>query len=82
MPPPPGEAGTRFRNPKSMAPSELFSKTVDGVLCPLCLSKNYTLIARREPQRGILQTVYLCGDCRSYFGDAREFDGAAGSGKT
>jgi hypothetical protein len=64
-----------------MAPSESFSKTVQGVLCPLCLSKNYALIARREPQRGVLQTVYLCGDCRSYFGDPREFNDAPRSVK-
>ena len=63
-----------------MAPRELFSQPVQGLLCPLCLSHTYSLIARREPKRGILQTVYLCGDCRSYFGDAREFDGKNESG--
>jgi len=57
-----------------MAPREPFISPVPGLLCPLCLSKNYSLIARRDPKRDILQTVYLCGDCRSYFGDVREFD--------
>jgi len=63
-----------------MAPRELFNKPVQGLLCPLCLSHNYSFVAQRDPDRGILQTVYLCGDCRSYFGDAREFDGKNGSG--
>ncbi len=58
-----------------MAPRELFHKPVGGLLCPLCLSRNYTLVAGRDPTRGILQTVYLCSDCRSYFGDARDFEG-------
>ena len=61
-----------------MAPKEAFNKTVPGLLCPLCLSKNYTLVAHRDAKRGILQTVYLCSDCRSYFGDQREFDGKSG----
>jgi hypothetical protein len=56
-----------------MAPREPFSKPVQGLLCPLCLSPNYTLVAERDPARSIQQTVYLCSDCRSYFGDVREF---------
>jgi transposase-like protein len=64
-----------------MAPRELFSKPVNGLLCPLCLSGNYTLVAERDTKRGILQTVYLCSDCRSHFGDAREFDARDGDGK-
>jgi hypothetical protein len=57
-----------------MAPREPFTSPVQGLSCPLCLSRNYTLVAERDPERGIRQTVYLCSDCRSYFGDAREFD--------
>jgi uncharacterized protein YlaI len=64
-----------------MAPKEAFNKPVEGLLCPLCLSRNYTLVARRDAARGILQTVYLCSDCRSYFGDAREFDGKSNDAK-
>jgi hypothetical protein len=58
-----------------MVHRESFNKPVAGLLCPLCLSKNYSLVAKRDPEHGIRQTVYLCADCRSYFGDAREFDG-------
>jgi hypothetical protein len=58
-----------------MAPRESFNKPVQGLVCPLCLSPNYALVAKRDPEHGILQTVYLCGDCRSHFGDGREFDG-------
>jgi uncharacterized protein YlaI len=61
-----------------MAPRELFNKPVTGLLCPLCLSRNYTLVTQRDRKSGILQTVYLCSDCRSYFGDVREFDGDGG----
>ena len=61
-----------------MAPREAMNKPVQGLLCPLCLSRNYTLVAQRDPKRGILQTVYLCSDCRSYFGDSRDFDGRDG----
>jgi hypothetical protein len=63
-----------------MAPRELFGKPVKGLLCPLCLSRSYTVVAERDPKRGILQTVYLCSDCRSYFGDVREFDATDGDG--
>jgi hypothetical protein len=55
-----------------MAPREPFVSPVPGLLCPLCLSNNYTLVAKRDPSRGILQAIYLCGDCRSHFGDMRE----------
>lgn len=65
-----------------MAPRELFSQPVNGLLCPLCLSNGYSLVARRNPKRGILQTVYLCNDCRSYFGDVREFDAKGDGGGT
>jgi transposase-like protein len=58
-----------------MAPREPFSRPAQGLLCPLCLSKNYTLVATRDSKRGILQTVYVCGDCKSHFGDVREFGG-------
>jgi hypothetical protein len=58
-----------------MAPREAFNDPVQGLHCPLCLSRNYTLVAGRDTERGILQKVYLCGDCRSYFGDVRAFDG-------
>jgi transposase-like protein len=66
-----------------MAPREHFTGPVPGLACPLCLSTNYTLVAARDPKRGIAQTVYRCGDCKSYFGDAREpeagADGSAGN---
>jgi transposase-like protein len=61
-----------------MAPREPFGTPVPGLVCPLCLSKSYTLVTERDVQRGILQKVYRCGDCKSYFGDARER--AAGNG--
>jgi len=60
-----------------MAPREPFTGPVPGLLCPLCLSTSYTLVAEPDPKRGIVQTVYRCGDCKSYFGDARE--GRAGN---
>ena len=64
-----------------MAPRELFGKPVQGLFCPLCTSPNYTLVAERDAERGILQTVFLCGDCRSYFGDSRQFDGNSEGGE-
>jgi len=57
-----------------MAPRELFSAPVPGLVCPLCASKSYARVAARDPERGVLQTVYRCEGCKSYFGDAREFD--------
>ena len=57
-----------------MAPREPFSTPSQGLACPLCLSQNYTLVAERDRQRGMLQKVYRCDDCKSYFGDPREFD--------
>jgi transposase-like protein len=55
-----------------MTPREPFTSPVPGLVCPLCLSKSYTVIARRDPERGIPRSVYVCGDCKSHFGDARE----------
>lgn len=54
-----------------MKPRERFSGT-PGLACPLCLSKSATLIAARDPERGLMQTIYRCGDCKSYFGDPGE----------
>jgi hypothetical protein len=61
-----------------MAPREPFTSPVLGLSCPLCLSRNYTLVTERDPKRDIVQKVYLCGDCKSYFGDARERAGGGG----
>ena len=58
-----------------MAPRESFNNPVKGLLCPLCQSNNYTLVAGRDPAHGILQSIYLCNDCRSHFGDLHERDG-------
>ena len=63
-----------------MAPREPFTGRVPGLCCPLCLSGNYTVVAERDPRRGIVQTVYRCADCKSYFGDGRETDAGAASG--
>jgi hypothetical protein len=63
-----------------VAPRQPFTGPVPGLVCPLCLSGNYALVATRDPKRGIVQTVYRCGDCTSYFGDAREPGAGAPSG--
>jgi len=55
-----------------MVSSESFSNTVPGLACPLCLSRNYTLVAKRDAKRGLIQTIYRCEGCKSFFGDARE----------
>jgi hypothetical protein len=64
-----------------MTPREPFSAPVPGLVCPLCASKSYTRVAARDPERGVLQTVYLCEGCKSYFGDSREFDRGNGTGR-
>jgi len=58
-----------------MAPRERFNDVVPGLVCPLCLSKSFTLVTEPDPKRGIMQRVYRCADCKSYFGDAREARG-------
>jgi DNA-directed RNA polymerase subunit RPC12/RpoP len=55
-----------------MKPRERFSGPVPGLACPLCLSKRYTLVTDRDPTRGLIQSIYRCADCKSYFGDTRE----------
>jgi hypothetical protein len=61
-----------------MAPREPFTHTVPGLVCPLCLCGHYTLIAGQDRRRGLLQNIYLCGGCKSFFGDSRQFDGSPG----
>jgi DNA-directed RNA polymerase subunit RPC12/RpoP len=61
-------------------PRERFSGT-PGVACPLCLSKNATRVTARDPKRGLMQTIYRCGDCKSYFGDLRETQSAPRASK-
>ncbi len=55
-----------------MVSRERFSGPVPGLACPLCLSRSYTVVAGRDPKRGLVQSVYRCEGCKSYFGDLRE----------
>jgi hypothetical protein len=65
---------------KFVVPRESFTPDVPGLACPLCLSRHYLLIAKRDPGRGLLQSIYRCEGCRSYFGDARELEAEDGPG--
>jgi hypothetical protein len=52
-----------------MALRERFSGSASGVACPLCLSKSCAVVACRDPSRGLIQTIYRCEGCKSFFGD-------------
>jgi DNA-directed RNA polymerase subunit RPC12/RpoP len=53
-------------------PRERFSSPAPGVACPLCLSKSFTIVTARDLKRGLTQSIYRCGECKSYFGDPGE----------
>jgi DNA-directed RNA polymerase subunit RPC12/RpoP len=55
-----------------MASREHFGGPVTGVACPLCSSRSYTIVSRRDPGRGLVQTLYRCEGCKSYFGDPKQ----------
>jgi hypothetical protein len=55
-----------------MAPRERFGAQVAGLACPVCMSKSYTVVARRDPKRGLMQSIYRCEGCKSFFGDSAE----------
>ena len=56
-----------------MASRERFSGPGE-VACPMCLSRSYTIVACRDAKRGLIQSIYRCEGCKSYFGDPREAD--------
>lgn len=58
-----------------MASRERFTGPVTDIACPMCMSKSYTIIARRDPKRRLVQSIYRCEGCKSYFGDPREAGG-------
>ena len=55
-----------------MAPRERLGAPVDALACPVCMSKSYTVVARRDPKRGLMQNIYRCEGCKSFFGDSAE----------
>jgi hypothetical protein len=55
-----------------------FSGPVAELACPLCASRSYTIVARRDPKRGLIQTLYRCEGCKSYFGDPGQTDDQRG----
>ncbi|HZR69063.1 MAG TPA: hypothetical protein VFB01_08395 [Burkholderiales bacterium] len=55
-----------------MVSRERFAGPVAGIACPLCLSRSHAVVTRRDPMRGLMQTIYRCEDCKSYFGDPSE----------
>lgn len=57
-----------------MASRERFGGPVTGIACPMCMSGSYTVVARRDLKLGLLQSIYRCEGCKSFFGDPREAD--------
>jgi hypothetical protein len=51
-----------------------FSGPAAGISCPLCMSGSYTIVARRDPKRGLMQNIYRCEACKSHFGHPGETD--------
>lgn len=57
-----------------MISRERFSGPTAGISCPLCASSGYTIVTRRDPKRGLIQNIYRCEACRSYFGHPGDAD--------
>jgi hypothetical protein len=58
-----------------MVSRQRFGGPSAGISCPLCASGSCTIVTRRDPTRGLLQDIYRCEACKSFFGDPGEADG-------